>query len=676
MAEYRHDPLPTNRSIRVLLLKPGNGPNASLQCELVPVSLDESPKFCALSYSWDAEAPSYPILCWSKNVAGVLKITPNCAAALYKLRHDREEVTLWIDGICIDQSSLEERSQQVALMIDIYRCAERVVVWLGEGDASSDTAIDLIKRIGDVDRIIPPEERLSFDEHTRESQLQLRTRIHNNARALTADVKSDADDKLGPLFRRSWFQRMWTVQETALPLPPRIDVRCGDSTLSWYVLWMALDFLRAIGYKFGPLKNMMRLQHYVGQMMVRYHAPFAEQLIQRFPGLKLDLTIVVMLLFCRPRRATDPKDKAYALYGLLQALNVELPKPDYRKSLSAIYAELTTVAIKHDKSLRVLFHVSSDHRRSGLPSWVPDWSDTDWDEGEPRYPIAKQHFKATKDAETSWRFTNNPLELVVYGKIVDAVIYRVDSFNMSITGMSSEPWPKGPDGRLIMTEAMHELYKIHSLLKERVDVAFWSDTYPSGDTVEDALARILVGDWPHVTSGEEMKLFPAWLKAMRASDEELASAGASALTDAALESSETIGLRSLVRSFLGLGQESDPRAATARQNIERNVPHELRILTAMTAKEVNNYNVAAMAHSTKRCFFRTENGYVGTAPDQFPGAMQAGDHIALIGGLAMPFILREVDGGYRLISHCIVHGFMYGEVWDHVQQDLDEIVLV
>ena len=39
---------------------------------------------------------------------------------------------LWIDSICIDQDSLEERSHQVQQMGDIYIKAKELYIWLGQ----------------------------------------------------------------------------------------------------------------------------------------------------------------------------------------------------------------------------------------------------------------------------------------------------------------------------------------------------------------------------------------------------------------------------------------------------------------------------------------------------------------------------------------------------------------
>ncbi|CAN9172511.1 unnamed protein product [Alternaria alternata] len=44
---------------------------------------------------------------------------------------EEEQAYLWIDAICIDQSQVEERNHQVAMMGKIYSRAQKVLVWLG-----------------------------------------------------------------------------------------------------------------------------------------------------------------------------------------------------------------------------------------------------------------------------------------------------------------------------------------------------------------------------------------------------------------------------------------------------------------------------------------------------------------------------------------------------------------
>lgn len=48
------------------------------------------------------------------------------------------------DVVCINQTDLDERSQQVNLMGDVYRSASHVLAWLGESDEDASMAIDFL----------------------------------------------------------------------------------------------------------------------------------------------------------------------------------------------------------------------------------------------------------------------------------------------------------------------------------------------------------------------------------------------------------------------------------------------------------------------------------------------------------------------------------------------------
>ena len=134
MAEpYQHPPLRSERSIRVLELVPAKRLDAPIFCKLIETSVDEaSPArlaYEALSYVWGSTRGDREISCDGKRLC----ITANCEAALRMLRHKSESRTLWVDSICINQSSIEERNGQVKMMADVYTMAEQVIVWLGEG---------------------------------------------------------------------------------------------------------------------------------------------------------------------------------------------------------------------------------------------------------------------------------------------------------------------------------------------------------------------------------------------------------------------------------------------------------------------------------------------------------------------------------------------------------------
>ena len=136
-------PLSSPRSIRILTLHPTADPTARISCDLKEVSLDEKPRYSALSYTWGGESLIYPVFC-----AGALLLTTNnCFDALIQLReHDTPKV-LWIDSLCIDQTLTTERSQQVAMMGEIYKNAESVVAWLGASDGPTINAMMLIEHL-------------------------------------------------------------------------------------------------------------------------------------------------------------------------------------------------------------------------------------------------------------------------------------------------------------------------------------------------------------------------------------------------------------------------------------------------------------------------------------------------------------------------------------------------
>jgi hypothetical protein len=147
---YHFIPIESSRHIRTVHLQPASSLIAPLRCTISSVCLDNGfeevgLKYTALSYSWDDQRPSRSI-----DVDGrTLCVTPNCQAAMRQLRNRTEVVILWIDSICINQNpeAIEERNQQVALMGDVYKCAKKVVIWLGERDAATDQAMSIVTDI-------------------------------------------------------------------------------------------------------------------------------------------------------------------------------------------------------------------------------------------------------------------------------------------------------------------------------------------------------------------------------------------------------------------------------------------------------------------------------------------------------------------------------------------------
>lgn len=151
---YEYRPLLNSNFTRLLLLQRGgdDGSSCPLTCRIEEMDTRKPCSYFALSYTWNDETPSEPLLIQNATTgtAGsavdgassrTLLITPNCAMALRLLqrsmRRNQAPMMIWIDAICINQKSSDEKGIQVAMMAEIYRASESVVVWLGQQHAPS-----------------------------------------------------------------------------------------------------------------------------------------------------------------------------------------------------------------------------------------------------------------------------------------------------------------------------------------------------------------------------------------------------------------------------------------------------------------------------------------------------------------------------------------------------------
>src|ERR1700712_2305203 len=146
MAAFTYAPLrPNSCEIRFIDLQSGPW-DAEIQCSIHHGFLDRLTSYEALSYTWGD-----PHTIRSIHLNGCqFDVTANLEVALRYLRQESKARILWIDAICINQRNLKERSEQIKRMRDIYTFATKVIAWTGEADGSSDEAIMLMKKIGQI----------------------------------------------------------------------------------------------------------------------------------------------------------------------------------------------------------------------------------------------------------------------------------------------------------------------------------------------------------------------------------------------------------------------------------------------------------------------------------------------------------------------------------------------
>ncbi|KAI8623863.1 heterokaryon incompatibility protein-domain-containing protein [Xylariaceae sp. FL1651] len=125
---------PSKKQIRLLTLMKGEW-DEMIECGLHVTSLDDQPKYEALSYAWGSVTD-----CVDIHINGIaLSVTRNLFVALRRLRErmrsddsTKDSRTLWVDAVCINQQDTDEKRYQVELMGDIYSQTARGLLWLGE----------------------------------------------------------------------------------------------------------------------------------------------------------------------------------------------------------------------------------------------------------------------------------------------------------------------------------------------------------------------------------------------------------------------------------------------------------------------------------------------------------------------------------------------------------------
>ncbi|KAI9751699.1 MAG: hypothetical protein M1815_000952 [Lichina confinis] len=230
-----YDGLPKKRGhIRLLHLKGSSRENPVIDCELQIVKIDTdkppNPRYEALSWCWGQETENAHINIRKDGMVYAKYTSPNLVAALKVLRYPDRDRDLWIDAVCIDQSSPEEKNHQVEMMSDIYGRAFRVCIWLGDGDNASRMALSFIKdevlQLQDFDKICGSEQT------------------------------SEKWGALLDLMQRPWFSRRWVVQEIALAR--KAMVHCGADKISWKEFAIAVELFVEVETATHRLSEVMK----------------------------------------------------------------------------------------------------------------------------------------------------------------------------------------------------------------------------------------------------------------------------------------------------------------------------------------------------------------------------------------------------------------------------------
>ncbi|KIW00951.1 uncharacterized protein PV09_07477 [Verruconis gallopava] len=354
------------KQIRLLEILPGE-PQEWISINILTVSLASASQrqYTALSYAWGEREYSAHL-----TVAGdkVFSVSRHVESALKKLRYRDRHRLVWIDALSICQSDPEERGRQVLLMRDIYTGAQEVIVWLGESDHSGSRAFQLLTDFGSL-----PAVRLLDNTIAESRNEQERAWIdsYNRISLCQTDVLA-----LVHFFANSWFNRVWILQEAALPKPENIVFMSSSSSLSWFVLEKAINALVTKGVASeSPKENLEALFHGIHRANVVLSAK--------------KQTAIGLFHLGQASECTDPKDKVYGMLGLMEVVEGDLKiTPDYGNSLSEVYRDLVWKMICHQKRADILANFELAQTVSEESTWAS--------------PVPRRTVGMLRDAADGW----------------------------------------------------------------------------------------------------------------------------------------------------------------------------------------------------------------------------------------------------------------------------------
>jgi len=653
---YRYQPLPQIADVgttppytRILSLEPGKG-DEPLCGRLDIINVESAPPYDALSYTWGTGDPTNYI--WIEGEP--IPLRSNLEIALRALRLPSNPRLMWIDALCIDQSSLDERSRQVQYMRLVYKHSEKVISWLGRKTPGVEEAFECAKRHSDVRRLVEE----SSEETDNQNQGQFYEFVHDMVGNATADLPETAMPHLYELFDREYFSRSWVVQEVFVGPPP--VAKCEELEIPLFDLVSVLMFL---GEQRKAIAKPSSLD--VWYLISSARNPYSPVRTSQIPGSIGPLLSTLESM--RHFKATDNRDKIYALLGICDEgtqatsattrltptidrfpsplhsaatanpdfanslsleLNVGIPgalKPDYNKDIVSVYTEIALYHIRKPPiALDILSYVQhhSNPSDNEYPSWVPKWFEKKAYQVFQGTPFAAgicsaPGFETFQQPRMHYSLSH-PHRLGLEGFQV-GVVHRVS--NIIEFGRSAE------DKTRVIQETFKQLLQFPMVPRP-------TRPYCSGGPLDVAFCKA-------ISAGPLGSLYGSTLADM-AMGFRLQHPG-----DLSRERWENASHRGVTAFLSKLAYEQGYPAA-----------YDVPLSQADGGRDAVCFRNGFSMYSHHRRAFLTWDGHIGIGPT----VMQPGDEVVVLFRGRMPYILRRRPDHYVFIGECYVQddNIMYG----------------
>ena len=583
--------------IRTLTLAPASDRQAPVLCQLDHVSIlgdaGRSPVYEALSYTWGDPKDQRVI-----RVNGCpFFVTKNLDVALRFLRKPYEPRLLWVDAICINQQNTSEKTQQVKMMKEIYRDASQVLVWLGHSDKDIRMAMDRIKQLENPGYLEP---------------------------SAVAAFYAPCETGLNKIFRKTWWSRLWVVQEVLMAKTPPM-IGCGRKWVSWIAFQKAMMNL-ALNKTDSDnfLENPAAMLNFCA-MPTPYstHKPQQREWWQKIENV-LNAT--------SDRDATEPHDKIFALLGLIDPGTAQRLVVDYSRPCSETYQTAMVCALESAPNLDYLIHAMRS-KRLDVPSWCVDFSHPNWNKhpyGAGWAIFLKNDHSASGQlpkSTISHDLQTGTLDVVgsVLGRIKHAIPSKLD--------------PVGPE-------------RFRSILKDAV--AF---TIAAAPLLEARLGKHI--SYELLANGSLFKTFMSPGDSLYSNPD---------------------SLTAFQKLVMPLQHTTLKLLAKSDKNIARSIIDEWAAQGRMFPSDwdAQQWAVSMLYYSGLRIddeiLIATDTGYLGTTPAP-ANFVREGDVLVILHGCGLPVVLRPRGQAYELVTWAFVSDVMRGEYFETPRRNAERLRL-
>jgi hypothetical protein len=453
---------------------------------------------------------------------------------------------------------------------------------------------------------------------------------------------------------RLWWNRLWVVQETVIA--KHVDIRYGRFVIPWESFVIAAKNFRKHRHRYCCVEGFESLPS--GDVDVL--AKFADIVLgldtwrkgwtidAKKEGRQPDIRLLRLLWQFRDRQTSEPRDKVFALlplvtsWGTGEKHKTVIPKYDW--TVPDVYVNVVRTLLSVEDSINVLAGNARKTKKLAdlLPSWAPDWSEPP-EPGEIARLERMNLYKAAGSETMESRIlgTNEFLELkgIEHSsvlEIAEVMVPDLDAASYAKSQRTFKAWERLAELEdLAKKEAQYQNFG-YSRETAYYKTMCMNSMYKADKHQDSSQAEVnkITFELAPANFGEGLRKWNTY-----------ADNHGSPLT-----CGPNIGARRMSRPpiFKSRGRHEEPKLKQFVSEIiaqKAEGQHDMVLRRQDTPQNhlATQINETVESATVSRRFFITDTGHMGLAPRD----TQVGDHVFVLFGGKVPFILR--DAGRRNI---------------------------